>query len=360
MNLSAKTRRILKGESPMPLYYFALAPFGFIYSLVVRARAAMYRAGLLKTHVLPCKVISVGNLTAGGTGKTPTVICLARKMAAKGLKIAVLTRGYGGSYEGRIAVVSDGDRLLQSPKEAGDEAVLLAMSLPDTPVIMGSDRYKAGLVAIERFKPDVVILDDGYQHLSLKRDLNILLLDVAHPFGNGFTLPMGYLREPACSIKRAGLIVLTRADTASGTGRISEIAPSIPVIRATHKPSGLRGLWDGENADLETLAGARVVAVSGIADPASFSLILQKFNAKMTKSFEYPDHHVYRPSDLAEIEAVAKETGASMAVTTEKDAVKLKMLEPGRLRFMVLGIEMEFIEGAEALEGLVLRSLGCR
>ncbi len=349
MNLSSYIRRILKGDAPTPLYFFALAPFSLLYGLVVRVRAYMYRAGLLRVKTLPCRVISVGNLTAGGVGKTPMVIYLARRLAARGLKIAVLTRGYGGSLEGRTEVVSDGEQVLQGASEAGDEAVLLANSLPGAPVVMGRDRYRAGLLAMERFGPDAVILDDGYQHMALKRDLNLLLLDAARPFGNGFLLPVGCLREPPSAMKRADMVILTRADASTKNDQITKLAPSIPVIRAVHAAKSLTGLRGGEMG-LERLSGARVAAVSGIADPSSFTLILQKLNATITRSFEYADHHVYGPGDLADIKAAVAGTGADMAVTTKKDAVKLATLETGGLELAVLGIEMEFLDGAEALE----------
>jgi len=358
MNLSTKTRKILKGESPIPLYFFALMPFSLVYSLAVRIRAALYRIGVFNARALPCKVISVGNLTAGGTGKTPMVIYLARLLASKGMKLAVLTRGYGGSREGRTEVVSDGKNVILSPAEAGDEAILLARSLPGVPVVMGGKRYEAGILAVERFNPEAVILDDAYQHLSLKRDINILLLDAVHPFGNGFTLPMGYLREPVCAAGRADIAVLTRTEIKAGTGSISKAAPLLPVIKAAHRASSLRGLWGGEDIGLGSLAGARVLQVSGLADPASFSLILQKFSAKITKSLEYPDHHAYSQDDLAEIQAATSETGAEMVVTTEKDAVKLSTLKPVGVKVAVLGIEMEISEGADALDGLLFRHLG--
>jgi len=359
MKLSCNIRRILKGGAPVPLYFFALAPIAWIYALIVSIRAYLYRIGAFKTNSLPCKVVSVGNITAGGTGKTPMVIDVARRILKNGLKAAIVTRGYGGGYEGRVAVVSDGSKVLLGPDDCGDEAAMLAESLPGVPVVMGSDRYRAGLLAVERFGPDVIILDDGFQHMFVRRDLNILLLDAGRPFGNGFTLPLGYLREPMGAVQRADLVVLTRADIAetadirAAASSVADIAPAIPVIRAAHRPMRLRGVWGGGDVPLSEIAGRGVLAVSGIADPASFTLILQKLNAKITGSLDYDDHHAYSVLDLKEIEAKAAETGAFMVVTTEKDAVKLKRLAKPGFEMSALCIEMEQIEGEGALEGIL-------
>lgn len=357
MKLSARTLRILKGETPLPLYFFILAPLCLIYSAVLRLRAVLYLVGALKIRKLPCKVVSVGNLTAGGTGKTPFVIYIAGLLAEMGLKAAVVTRGYGGSAEGTIMVVSDERRVLLGPSEAGDEAVLLARSLPGTPVVMGSDRYRAGLKTRDRFGPDVIILDDGYQHMVLHRDLNILLLDAAHPFGNGFTLPMGYLREPKSAVKRADIAVLTRVERAQGEPMVQGLQPNVPVIKAAYRPRSLHGVWDKAEMGLEGLSGKTVLAVSGIADPGSFTLILQKLNAKITGTIEYPDHYGYTPEDIVSIGAEAARMGAEMVVVTEKDAVKLSRLTPGPCPFLALGIEMDITEGAEPLRELIKKRI---
>ena len=195
--------------------------------------------------------------------------------------------------------------------------------------------------------------------MSLGRDLNILLLDAAHPFGNGRTLPMGYLREPVSAINRADIAVLTRADRVgpyilkSNMRAIAGLAPGLPVALAAHRPKSLRQVNNGEETPLSGLAGMRVLAVSGVADPASFALILENLRAKITQSLVYPDHHSYTPSDKCDIQARAKESGAELIVTTEKDAVKLAGLELGGVGLLALGIEMEFIEG----EGELIKRL---
>lgn len=356
MKVSPRISAILKGESALPLYFFALAPASLVCSLVMTARAYLYGSGILKRKRLPCKVVSVGNITAGGTGKTPMVMHIARLLKSKGRRVAVVTRGYGGSLEGRTAVVSDGSSILLDAARAGDEAVLMARGLSGVPVVMGSGRYDAGMLAVKEFGPDVIILDDAFQRLDLHRDMDVLLLDAAHPFGNGWTLPMGYLREPQGAAGRADIAVLTRAEDgllASGMAKVAGAAPGLPVAASVHRAASLKGPWDGEEAGLGWLAGKRVIAVSGIASPASFALILKGLNAKIADSLDFPDHYAYRQEDVQKMDALAEAAGADAVVTTGKDAVKLSGLAPGRAKYLVLGVELAFINGLELFEHIL-------
>ena len=355
MRLSEKTLAALKGEVPMPPWLWALAPAAGIYSLAARARAGLYRRRIFDVKRLPCPVISVGNLAPGGTGKTPFVIFLCRLLQEKGYGPAVVTRGYGGALEGDVMVVSDGRDKKLSAHEAGDEASLLAAVLPGVPVVMGTERYEAGMLAVEKFKPGVVVLDDGYQHMSLARDLNILLLDASRPFGNGFTLPAGYLREPKNAVKRADLVVLTRAEDIPGASAaaVKMFAPSAPVITAAHRPGRLYRLDDNSTLPLATLSETPLLAVSSIAAPASFTLILQKLNAKIAGVASYPDHHRYTDRDVSKIKELMTESGARAAVTTEKDAVKLAALGLEGIEVLVLRVELEILDGAGVLAGLL-------
>lgn len=177
-----------------------LTPWALLYSLAQRLRAELYRSGIVKTHRLPRPVVSIGNITVGGTGKTPVTAYIARFLMAQGYRVAVLSRGYGGSLEGQTCVVSDGATIMLSARECGDEPYLLASTVPGLMVVIGTDRYTAGQVAMQQLSPDIFLLDDGFQHLRLHRDLNILLLDYSRPFGNGWTLPAGILRslQPQC------------------------------------------------------------------------------------------------------------------------------------------------------------------
>ncbi len=182
------------------LVLLLLTPFAWLYSLALRLRALLYRSGILKTHRLPRPVISIGNITVGGTGKTPVTAYIARFLLAQGYRVAVLSRGYGGSLEGQTCVVSDGATIMLSARECGDEPYLLASTVPGLMVVIGTDRYAAGQLAMQQLSPDIFLLDDGFQHLRLHRDLNILLLDFSRPFGNGLTLPAGILREPLSAV----------------------------------------------------------------------------------------------------------------------------------------------------------------
>jgi tetraacyldisaccharide 4'-kinase len=351
MILPLKILGVLKGEQKLPFYFYPLYLPECIYSIIVRVRAGLYRSGIMQTRRLPCRVISVGNLAAGGTGKTPFTIYLCSLLKDKGFKPAVVTRGYKGASEGSTRAVSDGRNILMSPSDAGDEAVLLAKNLPGVPVVMGSNRYEAGMLSIERFGTNVVVLDDGYQHLALKRDLNILLMDATHPFGNGHTLPLGYLREPKDAAGRADMIALTRS--AGVELKPSGLPAGVPVIRAAYSPSSIRNIWNNSTTDPVELSGRNVMPVAAVADPASFSLLLNSLNAKILKGKFYPDHHSYSRNDLSEIEAAAIECGADFVVVTEKDAVKLSAFGPAKIPFLALGIKVELIEGSAMLEGFL-------
>jgi len=351
--------KILRGEKRVPPYFYPLVPVGWAYGAAMSVRAGLYASSVIGRKRLPCRVISVGNITAGGTGKTPMTAWLTRMLRETGHSPAVLTRGYGGSSEGRTLVVSDRSGLLTDAGKAGDEACLLASILEGVPVVMGADRFAAGVLAVERFSPDVVVLDDGFQHMRLVRDLDIVLLDAARPFGNGRVLPAGYLREPVSAIRRAGAAVLTRADiageekTAETRRRIENISPGLPVFEAAHRPGRLVSVQDGQNTGIEHLAGRDVFAFCGLADPASFTLILKRLNANITGFIGFRDHHRYTDVDIERIMAEAAGSGASMTVTTEKDAVKLSRLVPAGFPLMSLGVDIEFVSGEEGFRDMV-------
>ncbi|MBW1824898.1 MAG: tetraacyldisaccharide 4'-kinase, partial [Deltaproteobacteria bacterium] len=188
-----------------PLYLIAL-----FYRLLIQLRHTSYKTGVLKSYSLPCLVISVGNVTMGGTGKTPMVIYLAQVFKEKGMKTAVLSRGYKGKSPEKVAMVSNGERILLNARDAGDEPFLLSKALPGIPVIIGRDRVLSGQYALEHFSPETILLDDGFQHLKLKRDVDILLIDLQYGFGNGHLLPRGILREPLNNLNRAHLFLLTK------------------------------------------------------------------------------------------------------------------------------------------------------
>ncbi|MCM2356561.1 MAG: tetraacyldisaccharide 4'-kinase [Geobacteraceae bacterium] len=314
-------REIWDGKRRGPcdrLLLLLLALLSFPYSLALRLRAAAYAAGLLRSHRLPRPVISVGNLTVGGTGKTPAAAMLAQYFIARGKRVTLLSRGYGGTLRGE-GIVSDGTTLFLTPGEAGDEPCLLAATVPGLAVVVGADRYRAGLLAMERLAPDVFILDDGFQHLRLMRDLNILLLDSSRPFGNGRTLPAGLLREPRSAAERADLIIYTRC---SGEGEPAHF-PGKPACRAFHHLVGLTSLAGGAVRPFADLKGLRGLAFAGIADPAPFFHDLAEEGLSLAATLPFPDHCRYGEGEVAAILAAAAACGADYLITTEKDGVKL-------------------------------------
>lgn len=296
-----------------------LVPAALVYSNVLRLRAFLYKRGFLPSFRLGVPVISVGNLTVGGTGKTPMTVLIARLLVARGKRVAVLSRGYGGAGGTAVRIVSDGSRLRLPPSEAGDEPILLANSVPGLIVVTGSDRYRAGLVAIKKFRPDVFLLDDGYQHLRLHRDLNILLLDDRRPFGNGWTLPAGLLREPLSVIRRADLIVYTRADKTSPSPALS----GLPVCHSSHRLTGIISLSTAKASNFSALAGKTGVACAGIADPNAFFSALANEGLNLSATLSLRDHCRYGAAERALIFRTMKETAADYLITTEKDAVKM-------------------------------------
>jgi tetraacyldisaccharide 4'-kinase len=290
------------------------------YALVLRLRALGYRFGLLRSYRLPCPVISVGNITLGGTGKTPMVLWIARYLMSRGKRVAVLSRGYGGSARGELRVVSDGKTVLLTPEEAGDEPCLLAGKLPGLMVVIGADRYRAGLRALEELKPDLVLLDDGFQHLRLQRDLNILLLDAGRPFAGGWTLPAGFLREPVSAAGRADLVVYTRCPEGKPA---PDLFPEKPSCWTKHRFSGIVPLAGGESVSFEGARERRVMAFSGIADPESFFSGLEAVGVRPVTTLSFPDHTPYGEDEIAAIMKLRIASRTTLMLTTQKDAVKL-------------------------------------
>ena len=289
------------------------------YASVLAVRAWAYRVGLLCSRRLPRPVISVGNIALGGTGKTPMTARLAADLIARGLRVAVLSRGYGGDAKGALRIVSDGSNILLSPEESGDEPYLLARKVPGLMVVIGADRYRAGLLALQELNPDVFILDDGFQHLRLKRDLDLLLLDASRPFANGFTLPAGFLRERVSACARADLVVYTRGETPG----VPDLFPDKPSVWTSHALTGVLPLQGGERLGLEALQGARVTAFSGIADPTAFFDLLESCGVRLTATISFPDHTRYGEDEVAAICRLQVASRSTLLVTTEKDAVKL-------------------------------------
>jgi tetraacyldisaccharide 4'-kinase len=305
--------------------HILLYPLSVVYGIVVRARALLYSLNILPSYTLPRKVLSVGNITVGGTGKTPVTIFLAEFFRKNGKKVAILSRGYKGSARG-VAVVSDGKEVLLGPDAAGDEPYLMAMRLKGVPVVTSADRVKGGKFIIGRFSPDVIILDDAFQHIRLKRDVNIALLDSAEGFGTGYLLPRGILREPVSALRRADF-ALVKGGPPNGREWEALKRYSIPSMFFTYKPSVIYDIDTGEELSVPSLAFKMATPVCGIANPFSFIDTLTGLGVKLGSPLVFPDHHAYGEKEINEIEKAAAATG--VVITTEKDGVKLKGMVKG-------------------------------
>lgn len=328
-SLAAYWRGLASGKRSEPFVRLVLIPLllpSLLYALLQRLRAGLYRAGVLKIMRLPRPVISIGNITVGGTGKTPVTAYIARQLLAQGLRVAVLSRGYGGRSEGQTIVVSDGNAIFLTANECGDEPFLLASTIPGLIVVIGPDRHAAGLLAMERLQPDIFVLDDGFQHIRLHRDLNILLLDYSRPFGNGWGLPAGLLREPKIAALRADLVIQTRCPEG---GAATAVVPGRPHCCARHLLGDAIPLAGGEPLRFDALCGRKIFAFAGIAEPDVFFDELRRCGLELAAVLNLPDHAVYDEATLDEIVTRFRLCGAELALTTEKDGVKLTALQPG-------------------------------
>lgn len=336
-------RELLSGESSSladRLVFCLLRLVAIIYGMVMRTRSLAYSSGLFRCHSLPRPVISVGNIVVGGTGKTPMTAWIADYFLQRGKKVAVLTRGYGGSLEGEVAIVSDGTKRLLTPWQAGDEPCLLADMLPGLIVVMGSNRYQAGVLAQEQFNPDIFILDDGFQHLRLQRDLDILLLDAARPLGNGFTFPAGFLREPVAAVRRAQVVVFTRSD--------AQLPPQLTLpdstvtLFALHRLTGFRTLSGDGPRPFSELKSLRGLAFAGIAAPEGFFAALEKAGLNLAATLAFPDHTSYGDDEYAALARLRSSSRADYLITTAKDAIKIDCATGKEVPFYLATLEMAF------------------
>jgi tetraacyldisaccharide 4'-kinase len=341
--------RLISNPEESQLQKILLAPLSLLailYGWVVRTRIFFYRIGIYRTHSLSCKVISVGNITLGGTGKTPFVILLAEMIRDKGYRTAILSRGYKGEYAGPYGVVSDGEKTLLDAVQAGDEPYLLAQKLKGVPIVVGKERLVSGRFVLDRFKPQVIILDDGFQHLSLKRDLNLLLMDSRHPFGNGKLFPRGELREPLTQMGRADAVILTKAEEDDIINnlrkRLMNSPKGVPLFQVCYRPREVR-VWGEENGkDSSILEGRKVLAFAGLARPSSFQKTLSSLGSEILKFVVFPDHHPYSPGDLERLSAEALRAGAEAMITTEKDMVRMRFPSSRPLPLWTLAVAHEF------------------
>ncbi len=360
MGLDALYHRIISPQRkfyhvPLHLLFRVVSIF---YGLGLCLNRLAYRLGIFPTRCLPGRVISVGNLTLGGTGKTPIVIMIAEILRDRGLKPAVLSRGYGGNSKKTVNVVSDGREILLSPDVAGDEPVMIAQRLKNIPVLTGADRFLTGNHALENFGVDTLILDDGFQHLALARDLNILLLDQKEPLGNGQLFPAGELREPIEASQRADLICLTRCsgDENFGSQAGKPMPPDdIEVIKTALRLKSVIRLDSHEIINAEVLRDQPVAAFCGIAKPGDFRQTLETAKARVVFFRAFNDHHRYVADDLKTIAREASKAGAKYILVSEKDSVKIDPSDFSLPVFKVM-VEVEILAGRDVLTKLLLKN----
>lgn len=367
--------RVIHGERrgllPTILLLF-LRLFSSVYALGVNVKLSMYRLGILEQHKLPCYVISLGNITVGGTGKTPTAQRLATLIRDMGYRVVILNRGYRAAWQEDVGLVSDGQKIYMTAAEAGDEAYLLAKSLPGVPVVIGKERAVSGEYAVKQLNAQVIILDDAYQHWQLARDLDIVLIDSLNRFGNNFLLPRGTLREPLTNLNRAHAFLLTKVDQTTDNARDSirdtlvQYNEKALIVESIHRPrwfieieSWYKGVRDCGIA-LENVRGQSVVAISAIGNPSSFEQTIADIEVNVIDSLRFPDHHHYTMSEMQWAMERAVKKGANALVTTEKDAVKIpaEFIHSHRpLPVYVLGIEVRFLDGYEEFMQLIEETL---
>ena len=351
-----------------------LRALSWIYGRVVQLRLFLYRKRIFRERALGCLVISIGNLTVGGTGKTPVVEKFARALQMGGRRVAILSRGYKSvprtkrNWLERLRrgnvdpprIVSDGQSLLLDSLAAGDEPYMLANNLKDVVVLVDKDRVKSGRLAIDKWKTDVLLLDDGLQYLHLKHRLDIVLVDRQAPFGNEFLLPRGTLRELPRNLRRASYIFITKNTGESNDALIQRIRRynrTAEIIECAHKPLYLQNIYTGEQLPLERLRDTFIGSLCGIAAPDSFENALKQLGAHVDLAKRYIDHHYYSDAELLSFISRCIRRDLEMIVTTEKDAVRMPRLPESEIKVPIyfLRVEIEILSGHESWEHCVAR-----
>ena len=357
-------------DQPMAIVLLlrVLKAFSLLFGIVVAIRYVLYRTGVLRRYPLGIQVISVGNVTAGGTGKTPVTEIFARTLAAEGRKVAILSRGYRrkeAPWWQRMftqvvddpLVVSDGKHVLLDSATGGDEPYMLASNLPGVAVVVHRNRVKAGRYAVNRLGCNTLILDDGFQYQRLKHSIEVVLVDSTNPFGNGNLLPRGILREPVRHIGRADIIFLTKCtgDVSAVKEEIRRYNTTAEIVECNHTPKVLKDVWSREEYPLDWLDGKTVCTLSGIASPKGFENSLRNLGAKVVWCERYADHHRYDSSEVLYALNRTADMGADALVTTEKDAVRFPRLETTPVRCLYLRVAIEILAGGESFTQLINR-----
>lgn len=355
--MRAALERAWWSERPGRLAWLLLLPLrlpALAFAAVVALRGWLFDRGLLRAARAAAPVISVGNLAVGGAGKTPVTLAIARRLAARGRAVAVLSRGYGAT-RADPRVVADGRAVLLDAAEGGDEPVLLARRLPGLRVLCGPRRAALAEAAVGRLGADALLLDDGLQHRALARDLDVVVLDAANPLGNGWLLPAGPGREGRGALKRAGLVWLSRADQADPATLARWRAEALAAtgraaVESRHAPVDVVDGRLARSLGLDALRGRRVLLLSGLARPGAFRRTVEGLGATVVAERRHPDHHRFSDAELDEALGAAAAAGAELVVTTEKDAVRLAPARAAEPRLAVVRIEAEVLAGEGALD----------
>ncbi len=345
-----------------------------IFALCVKIRLYLYRIRILRDTTIGVQVIAVGNLTVGGTGKTPVVEKLAHELQAQGRTVAILSRGYRSKppplWERLLnkvlfredhtppRVVSDGKSLLLDSEKAGDEPYMLASNLRNVVVLVDKDRVKAGRYAVEKFGCDTLLLDDGFQYWKLRgKRLDVVLVDCQQPFGNGYLLPRGTLREPPVHLSRADVIFITKCDTNNEQLReqIAKLNPKALIIECVHQPLYLVDVFTGEQHSLDLIKGKKVAALSGIAQPESFEKSLQALGAALVYRRRFADHHRFTQQEILNVINQGKKKQAQYIITTQKDAVRFPKIDRRDIPILYMRVEIKIIRGARDFNECVRR-----
>ena len=351
---------------------FCLFALSKLYALAVKVRRLLYNFRILRDSTLGVQVIAIGNLTVGGTGKTPVVEKFARELKEQGRVVAILSRGYRSRppplskrfldklllRDDRTPprIVSDGRSLLLDSESAGDEPYMLASNLKDVVVLVDKDRVKSGRYAIEKFGCDTLLLDDGFQYWKLAgRRRDIVLVDCQTPFGNDHLLPRGVLREPESHLSRASTIFITKSDgnTATLRARIAQNNPGAPIIECIHSPLYFEDVFTGERHGLEYLNGKRLASFSGIAQPESFEQSLVKLGGELVYAKRFADHHRFTQQEVLNAINRSKKRQAELILTTQKDAVRFPKIDRRDLPILFMRVEIKILSGAADFQDCV-------
>lgn len=363
-------------HGPLPAFLrFLLKNLSRLYSAIMSLRLRLYEHRFLRDRELGVQVISIGNLTVGGTGKTPVVEIFARELQKKGRRVAILSRGYKKEelpLPERIKnfllfrtptqipprVVSDGHKLLLDSSMGGDEPYMLASNLPEVCVIVDKDRVKAGRYAIQKLGCDTLILDDGFQYLKLRHRVEIVLVDQTNPFDNGYVLPRGLLRETIRHLRRASFIFITKSDPAGAPklkARIRRLNAHAEIAECRHTPRHFQDVYTRETRPLHFILHKRLATIAGIASPRGFEESLERLGAEVVLRRRFPDHHRYTQQEIIDAVNAARDKQADLIITTEKDAVRFPKLDRRDIPVYFLRIEIELLSGAEDFRDVIQR-----